>query len=92
MPLRNAAVTSLVAALVLAWAALAVAEPESRAISINDNRHPAGAFGGGTLMVRLYADQGEWRPEEEDGPALTVAAFGEEGGALCDFAAVRRVC
>jgi len=82
MPLRNAAVGSLIAGLVLAWTASAVAEPESRAISVNDNRHPAGTLGGGTLMVRIYADQGEWRPEEDDGPALTVAAFGEEGGAL----------
>jgi FtsP/CotA-like multicopper oxidase with cupredoxin domain len=80
MSLRNTVARSLSGALVLGWAISAVAEPE-RTISVNDNRHAAGALGGGTLTVRIYADQGDWRPEENDGPALTVAAFGEEGSA-----------
>ena len=82
MPARNATVGLLVGGLVLGWTVSAIAGPESRMISVNDNRHAAGALGGSTLTVRLYADQGEWRPEESDGPALTVAAFGEEGAGL----------
>ena len=81
MSLRHTVVGSLAGALVLAWTASAAAEPPNQAISVNDNRHPAGALREGTLAVRIYADRGDWRPEEADGPTLSVAAFGEEGGA-----------
>jgi FtsP/CotA-like multicopper oxidase with cupredoxin domain len=48
----------------------------------NDNRRFAGSIQGGTLTVRLVAERGQWRPEEQDGPALEIAAFREEGGQL----------
>jgi FtsP/CotA-like multicopper oxidase with cupredoxin domain len=64
--------------LVAADAALA----QSAKVTANDNRRPAGVLAGGVLTVRFHAGEGEWRPEETDGPSLTVAAFGEEGGPL----------
>jgi FtsP/CotA-like multicopper oxidase with cupredoxin domain len=48
----------------------------------NDNTHRSGIVAEGTVTVRLFAGHGLWRPEQSDGPALDVAAFGEEGGPL----------
>lgn len=62
------------------------AAPERRAIpglaavAANDNRHPAGTLRGDTLTIRLDVAMALWRPEADDGPAIEVAAFGEEGG------------
>ena len=53
------------------------APPEVRA---NDNRTPAGTLSNGVLVVDLVARPALWRPEASDGPALEVAALGEEGG------------
>ena len=60
----------------------AVTQAAAGAIAANDNRRPAGTLAGNVLTVRLFAGVGKWRPEGGDGPALAVAAFGEEGGAL----------
>jgi manganese oxidase len=46
----------------------------------HDNRQPAGAMADGTLDLRLVARPAAWRPEADDGPALAVEAFAEEGG------------
>ena len=81
MALRYAAGSITVAVLVVGTAASAVAQSPTRTISVNDNRQPAGVLTGDILVARIYVDRGEWRPEENDGPALAVAAFGEEGGA-----------
>jgi manganese oxidase len=54
---------------------------ESR-IVINDNRAPGGDFRGGVLTIRLEARAGEWHPDGESDPGLTVLAFGEEGKSL----------
>ena len=48
----------------------------------NSNQSPAGRLVEGKLVIRLEAVMGDWYPEEDDGPALPVAAFREEGGAL----------
>ena len=48
----------------------------------NSNQAPAGRLHNGRLTIRLEAAIGKWSPEENDGPALSVAAFREEGGPL----------
>jgi FtsP/CotA-like multicopper oxidase with cupredoxin domain len=48
----------------------------------NDNVRPAGQQQGSVLTVRLYAATGTWHPKGSAGPALEVAAFGEEGTGL----------
>jgi manganese oxidase len=80
----GALVTSLVAALCIANVDDSAAQPSTpvETIAANDNLRPAGTLASGVLTVRLVARQGQWRPEGEDGPALDVAAFGEEGGPL----------
>ena len=52
---------------------------EAPRVSPNDNRHPAGAKRGDTLLLRLVVRKAEWYPEAEDGPHIAVEAFGEEG-------------
>ncbi|HVT40160.1 MAG TPA: multicopper oxidase domain-containing protein [Gemmatimonadaceae bacterium] len=50
-------------------------------ISPNDNRQSAGTLENGVLTVRLETRTGLWRPEGEQGRAVEVAAFAEEGKA-----------
>ena len=59
-----------------------IAEPGDERLVANSNQTPAGRFAEGQLTIRLEAAMGEWYPEENDGPALRVAAFREEGGRL----------
>ena len=54
----------------------------TRIVLPNDNVRRAGHQEGDLLSVRLYAATGTWRPMGPSGPALEVAAFGEEGGGL----------
>jgi len=63
--------------------------PES--ISPNDNRHTAGTLANGVLTIKLEARVGLWRPEGENGRAIEVAAWSEEGKALSDPGPVIRV-
>src|SRR5262250_1954244 len=58
------------------------AESGEQRVVANSNQAPAGGLHNGQLTVRLEAAMGEWSPEENDGPALKVAAFREEGGRL----------
>jgi manganese oxidase len=58
------------------------AESEKQRVVANSNQSPAGRLHNGQLTVRLEVAMGEWSPEENDGPALKVAAFREEGGRL----------
>ena len=51
-------------------------------IAINDNRSPAGTLQNGVLTIRLEAREGEWHPDSDSDPGVTVLAFGEEGKAL----------
>ncbi len=54
------------------------AAPPVRVVA-NDNRIPAGTQQGDTLRIDLVLQQAEWYPEAEDGPHVTVEAFGEGG-------------
>ena len=56
--------------------------PTSERIAINDNRTPGGELRGGVLTIRLEARAGEWYPDRETDPGLTVLAFAEEGKPL----------
>jgi manganese oxidase len=51
-------------------------------VTANDNRSPAGSLRGVRLTIRLDARVGDWRPDRDSDPGLTVFAFGEEGKAL----------
>lgn len=64
-------------------AARSASEPAAvETVRPNDNRDAAGRLRGGVLTVRLVARMGVWAPEGATGPQLSVAAFGEEGGAV----------
>ena len=58
-------------------AAKAVAER----IAINDNRRSAGTLENGVLTIRLEARDGDWHPDRDADPGITLHAFGEEGKA-----------
>jgi FtsP/CotA-like multicopper oxidase with cupredoxin domain len=51
-------------------------------IVINDNRVAAGRLDGNELTVRLEAREGEWHPDGEMSPSITVRAFSESGKPL----------
>lgn len=72
--LKSLAVSLLVFAVPLA------VQPSLPLVQPNDNRTPAGVRRGDTLRLALVVQQAVWHPEADDGPAITVAAFGEEGG------------
>ena len=76
------AAATLIGYLTLGAGATPSAQSTSDTLEGNDNRRPAGTLADGTLTVRIYAARGDWRPERNEGPALQVAAFGEEGGLL----------
>ena len=66
---------------------IAVASLELRGHSLppidaNQNHAPAGVLRDGVLTVDLQIAKGEWRPESDDGMALSVYAFGEGGHPL----------
>jgi manganese oxidase len=71
-----------------AWADPA---PKPATVYPNDNRRSAGALEDGTLVLKLRAAVGFWRPEGEAGPALRIEAFGEESGPLTAPAPLIRV-
>ena len=48
----------------------------------NDNRIPAGALANGTLTMRLEARLGQWHPDGDSSPGVTVKAFSANGGPL----------
>lgn len=47
----------------------------------NDNRRPAGILRDGRLELRLDIVDGQWFPESESGPSVTMQAFAEHGRA-----------
>src|ERR1041385_1925640 len=75
---RKFALVGFVAASLATANICAVAET----IVANPNQAPAGHLAQGKLTIHLEAAMGDWRPEENDGPAFPVAAFREEGGPL----------
>jgi FtsP/CotA-like multicopper oxidase with cupredoxin domain len=58
--------------------ACAAGPPE---VSANDNRTPAGARRGDTLVVQMVVQAARWHPETADGPYIDTEALGEEGKA-----------
>jgi FtsP/CotA-like multicopper oxidase with cupredoxin domain len=48
-------------------------------VAINDNRAPAGTLDAGVLTVHLEAREGDWHPDADDAPGITVRAFAERG-------------
>src|SRR5258708_4196982 len=52
------------------------------AITVNDNRSPAGELRHGVFTISLELGEGRWHPESEDGEAFRVYAFGEPGRSL----------
>ena len=82
MPFPRIAIAATIGWLTMAAAGAATAQSTAETVDGNDNRRPAGILADGALTVRIYAARGEWRPERDEGPALNVAAFGEEGGPL----------
>ena len=48
-------------------------------IAGNDNRVAAGVLRNGVLTLRLEGRSGEWRPDRDTDPGLTVRAFAEAG-------------
>ena len=50
-------------------------------IRANDNRTPAGRLESGVLTLNLELREGRWHPEAEDGRAIDVYSFAEEGRA-----------
>ncbi len=68
---------------VLGAALVLDAPPETvERIAINDNRSPGGTLQNGVLTIRLEAREGEWHPDRDSDPGVTVLAFGEEGKPL----------
>ena len=55
--------------------------PELPRVVANDNRVAAGMLLRDTLRIDLVLQRAEWYPEAEDGPHVTVEAFGEAGKA-----------
>ena len=71
-----------VASLALGGARRASPPPRAERIAPNDNVQRAGHLHNGVLTVAIEARNGEWRPEEAEGPAYNVAAFSVAGGPL----------
>ena len=61
------------------WLPSAAIAAKAARIVVNDNRVAAGKLENGVLTVRLEIREGEWRPDRENDPAITVRAFAEEG-------------
>lgn len=76
-PRRNSV---LLIAGIVAFSAFAPGAALQRVVA-NDNRIPGGVLRGDTLRIDLVLQRAEWYPEAEDGPHVTVEAFGEEGKA-----------
>ena len=82
MPFPRIATAATIGWLTVTAGAAATAQSTAETVEGNDNRRPAGSLADGALTVRIYAARGDWRPERDEGPALNVAAFGEDGGPL----------
>jgi FtsP/CotA-like multicopper oxidase with cupredoxin domain len=55
------------------------AAPAASSIATSNNKETAGTTRNGLTQVRLDIMTGNWHPEEDDGPSLTIQAFAEEG-------------
>jgi manganese oxidase len=68
-----------------------VSGPGSEEIRSNDNRSPAGQLRDKVLTVSLMAGAGAWFPEEKEGSAHSVYAFGEADKGLSNPGPLLRV-
>ena len=68
--------------LCLALSPLGFSAISSAPITVNNNHASAGVLRDGVLSVQLEIAKGDWRPEADDGIALSVYAFGETGHPL----------
>ena len=68
--------------LIASWGADPLSAQALESIVANDNRVPGGELRNGVLTLRLELRRGVWHPEGEDGEAIPVYAFGEEGQPL----------
>jgi FtsP/CotA-like multicopper oxidase with cupredoxin domain len=75
----------------LALAVTSAMSGAPEAIKPSDNRHAAGALAGKVLTVKLEAREGLWRPEGDNGRAISVAAWAEEGKPLSNPGPLIRV-
>jgi len=84
VPLHLSALCRILLSLILlGWGcSVLMAQSGDWPVVANSNQAPAGRLNNGQLTIRLEAAMGEWSPEENDGPALSVAGFREEGGPL----------
>jgi FtsP/CotA-like multicopper oxidase with cupredoxin domain len=71
----------LVVALYFATASCVASGDALPNILANDNLTPAGRLAAGVLTFRLELREGLWHPEAEDGRAIDVYSFAEEGRA-----------
>lgn len=78
--LRLRAAVPCLAGLCLAMVCFAVSQ-EPVQILENQNRASAGKLDHGVLTIHLDLRRGIWHPEADDGRAIEVATFAEEGGA-----------
>ena len=53
--------------------------PRAERVVPNDNRAPAGVLRGGVLALRLEARLGDWHPDGDSAPGVSLPAFAEEG-------------
>jgi FtsP/CotA-like multicopper oxidase with cupredoxin domain len=86
--------TTLAGAMVVVLALMGarpLSAEEHREVQANNNTHAAGQIDNGIVTVRLRAARGDWKPDGEDGSALTIDAFGEEGRPLSVPAPLVRV-
>ena len=75
-------------------AALTLTSAMARApekITPNDNRNTGGTLTGKIFAIKLEAREGVWRPEGDNGRAIPVAAWAEEGKALANPGPLIRV-
>jgi FtsP/CotA-like multicopper oxidase with cupredoxin domain len=82
MPFLRLATVAMIGGLTLTAGVAPASQSTAETVEGNDNRRPAGILADSVLTVQIYAARGAWRPERDEGPALNVAAFGEEGGPL----------
>lgn len=77
-PIASASIVSLLAV----FLPPAPTTPAVERIAVNDNQAAAGVLRAGVLTIRLEAREGEWHPDRESDPGVTIRAFAEQGKGL----------
>lgn len=71
--------TIFVACLMTSVSASDQAHSQVPVATTHDNLQPAGALADGVLTLHLEIREAKWHPDADDGPALPILAFAEEG-------------